>query len=348
MLRWLALAGSFAAPLSATAHHSMSMFDRSSPMTLDGVVTRYEWANPHVYVFVDVAADAGKRIVWAVEGQPPTILKRQGWSEDTLTVGDHVVVDVFGPKDSRRNIALGRVVHKADGTRLSMSFDAAALSKAGPVPPSTAIGLSGTWSTVLAPSVARPFLVGPVPRPDLNLKTRFDWSLTEKGRQAVESFRQESMLPGIECIPYTSPFLMVIPGIKTIDVGDNLVRIRSEFEGVERTVHMRERSHDGAAVSRQGHSIGRWEDGVLVIDTRGFSDHAAGNAVGLPSSASKHLVERLQLNPDGRSLTYRFQLEDPEYLAEPVTGEVQWAYEPGATYSPAACNLDDARRFIGE
>ena len=94
----------------------------------------------------------------------------------------------------------------------------------------------------------------------------------------------------------------------------------------------------------------------IVVDVFGPKDsrrniasgHAAGNAVGLPSSASKHLVERLQLNPDGHGLTYRFQLEDPEYLAEPVTGEVQWAYEPGATYSPAACNLDDARRFIGE
>jgi hypothetical protein len=67
----------------------------------------------------------------------------------------------------------------------------------------------------------------------------------------------------------------------------------------------------------------------------------------LPSSTRKHLVERFFLNPDRESLTYRFELEDSEYLAAPVVREVEWVYQPAFTYAPAACDPENARRFLG-
>jgi hypothetical protein len=336
----------------ASAHHGQSLFERQSQITLDGIVTRYEWANPHVYVYVELEDDSGDRAVWEVEGQPPTILKRQGWSPDTLQVGDHVIVNAFPPRNPIRRIALGVTLETANGDRLALGFNPQLLSDTNLPRKARADGLSGTWSTILERSVAMPILVGPAARQDLpnddERRNRLNWDLTEQGLQSVEEFRQESMLPGIECTPYPSPFLMVLPDVKVIEVEDDVVRIRSEFEGIERTVHMNVDSHDRAEFSLQGHSIGRWDGAALVVDTSHFAEHRVGNAMGVPSSTSKHLVERLSLNADGVTLTYRFELEDPEYLASPVTGEIRWTYAPDMTYAPEECDLENARRFIGD
>ena len=85
---------------------------------------------------------------------------------------------------------------------------------------------------------------------------------------------------------------------------------------------------------------------MLIVDTSHFGDHRNGNARGLSSGSRKHLVERFELDADGKSLTYRFELEDLEYLAAPVTGEMRWAYRPDLEFAPIACELDNARRFI--
>lgn len=352
MLRCLPLVGLMGLCAPAEAHHGQSLFDRQSQITLEGVVTRYEWANPHVYVYVEIEDDSGERVVWEVEGQPPTILKRQGWLPDTLEAGERVSVTAFPPRDPTRRIGLGVTLQQSNGDRLALGFNPELLSDAGLAESAGANGLSGTWSTVLEQAVAMPILVGPVARPDLpdadRRRNLFSWELTESGARSVEAFNQESMLPGIECTPYPSPFLMVLPDVKVIEVESDIVRIRSEFEGVERIVRMDVGSHDGASFSLQGHSIGRWDGATLVVDTTHFAEHRVGNAMGVPSSTGKHLIERFTLNSDGESLTYHFELEDPEYLASPVTGEVQWTYAPHLTYAPAECDLENARRFIGD
>lgn len=352
MLRLLSVAALLSVCIAARAHHGQSAFDRRTQITLDGIVTRYEWANPHVYVYVAVESDGGDTVVWEVEGQPPTILKRQGWAPDTLEPGDRVVVTAYPPRDATRSAALGVSLEAPSGRRLALGFNPQLLSNADSPSSAKADGLSGTWSTILEQSVAMPLLVGPVARPDLaNADQRsnfFTGLLTEAGRRAAEEFRQESMLPGIECTPYSSPFLMVLPDLKVIEVENDVVRIRSEFEGIERTVHMGMSSHDGAVASLQGHSIGQWDGDVLVVDTTNFTPHRVGTAMGVPGGTRKHLIERLSLNSDRESLTYSFELEDPEYLMRSVTGEVQWAYAPDATYAPADCDLENARRFIGE
>jgi hypothetical protein len=345
--RLLVLLGLFSIGAEAKAHHGQNLFDRESPIMLDGVVRRFEWANPHVYVYVEAESDSGESVVWEVEGQPPTILKRQGWSPDTLEVGDPVIVTAFPPRDPARRIALGVELRVPNGDRLALGFNPQLLSAAERFGSSQAEGLSGTWSTILERSVAMPILVGPVARPDLPGRPDFDWELTEQGLRAAEEFQQESMLPGIECTPYPSPFLMVLPDVKVIEIENDVVRIRSEFEGIERIVYMDVESHDGAALSLQGHSIGWWEGDTLVVDTTHFSAHRVGNAMAVPSSTRKHLVERFSLNADGESLTYRFELQDPEYLATPVTGEVRWTYARDSTYAPAQCDVENARRFIG-
>ena len=72
-----------------------------------------------------------------------------------------------------------------------------------------------------------------------------------------------------------------------------------------------------------------------------------GNGAGLPSGARKHLVERFALNADG-GLAYSFELDDPDYLRERVTGTTQWLYRPDVEYVATPCDRDNAKRFLAE
>jgi hypothetical protein len=106
-------------------------------------------------------------------------------------------------------------------------------------------------------------------------------------------------------------------------------------------------THDGAEASVHGHSIGRWDGGTLVVDTAQFAPHRLGNGAGLPSGARKHLVERFALNAAG-GLDYSFELEDPEFLKQRVTGTTQWLYRPDVEYVATPCDRDNAKRFLAE
>jgi hypothetical protein len=170
--------------------------------------------------------------------------------------------------------------------------------------------------------------------------------MTPKGAAAAKRFDERKMHPGAQCVPNPAPVLMITPDLKRITKGDGVILIDGEFDGAQRTIHMNLSTHDGARASIQGHSIGRWEARTLVIDTTRFADYALGNGYGLPSGARKHLVERLTPAADGRSLTYHFEMTDPEYLAVPVKGDVQWVFRPNVNYAPLKCNLENARRYI--
>jgi hypothetical protein len=86
--------GVMLAATSALAHHSFSSeYDASKPVTLTGVVTKVEWLNPHVYFYINVKDESGKTVNWALEMGAPSGLQRQGWTRNTLKVGDTVKVE---------------------------------------------------------------------------------------------------------------------------------------------------------------------------------------------------------------------------------------------------------------
>ncbi len=183
---------------------------------------------------------------------------------------------------------------------------------------------------------------------DLKVEEQLDedkLALTPKGRTAHKHFDERTMHPGARCVPYSAPVFMVTPDLKRIRRNDKVVLIDGEFDAAQRTIHMDTERHDGAPVSNQGHSIGHWEESTLVIDTRQFSPSPVGNAYGVPSGAGKHLIERLTPAADGKSLTYHFELSDPEYIATTVKGDVRWIFSPTATYAPDKCDPENARHF---
>ena len=107
-----------AATAPVRAHHSFAaQYDRGKPVTLKGTVTKVEWANPHIYFYLDVKTPDGKVEQWAVEGGAPNSLYRSGWRKDSLQAGNVVTVDGWLAKDGSK-LANMRAVVLADGRQV--------------------------------------------------------------------------------------------------------------------------------------------------------------------------------------------------------------------------------------
>jgi Family of unknown function (DUF6152) len=105
---------------SALAHHSNSAFDPDKVVVLTGTVTQWKWTNPHVWIFLSVDDGNGGKTEWEIEGRPPGILARSGWSPKTFKPGDVITVD-FSPARDGSHTGLTTRVTLADGTVLSQA-----------------------------------------------------------------------------------------------------------------------------------------------------------------------------------------------------------------------------------
>ena len=111
-------------PLLATAHHSFAAFDSASEKTLVGVVKEFQWTNPHSWIQLNVADESGKVVEWAIEGNSPNILVRQGYTSKSVKGGDRVTVVVHPLKDGSAGGSLVRIT-LPDGKVLGSSAAAA-------------------------------------------------------------------------------------------------------------------------------------------------------------------------------------------------------------------------------
>jgi hypothetical protein len=95
------IAGGFMmAAVPMLAHHSFSAeYDRAKTVQLKGAVTKVEWMNPHARFYLDVKGDDGKTTNWEFELGSPNGLMRQGWTRNSLKVGDVVSVNGSQAKD---------------------------------------------------------------------------------------------------------------------------------------------------------------------------------------------------------------------------------------------------------
>ena len=106
------------AGMPLAAHHSFAAeFDANKRVTLKGVVTKVEWSNPHTYFYVDVKGESGAVVNWAFETAGPNTLSRQGWSRQSLKIGDQVTVVGYQARDGLP-IASAREVVLSDGHRV--------------------------------------------------------------------------------------------------------------------------------------------------------------------------------------------------------------------------------------
>lgn len=104
---------------SVYAHHSFAAeYDGTKPVKVTGIVKRVEWANPHIWFYVEGKDDvSGRTAVWGFSGGPPGMLARRGIRRDVLKIGDTVQVEGFLARDGSANASGGRVTF-ADGRQV--------------------------------------------------------------------------------------------------------------------------------------------------------------------------------------------------------------------------------------
>ncbi len=306
----------------ASAHHSNSIFDLTSTVNLQGTVSRYVWANPHIYVYVEVTDDTGSVVEWLIEADPTPMMTRNGWSPTTLNPGDPVSVRANPDRNSERPHAILLSLVKSDGVLLTRRSNGRASSVG-------ATGLAGVWDAL-----------GGFSTRTINTGTP-----TTSGA-AAQAVYVEADNPVSVCVPYASPNIARAPYLNEIDIQGDTIFIRSEFFNVERTIYLDGRGHpENGERTNQGHSIGTWEGDVLVVDTTLFTDDRTGNGRGIPSGPQKHAVERYELSEDGRRLLIEYVIEDPEYLLSPTTGNNFWDYAPDREMLPFPCDPQNAALY---
>jgi hypothetical protein len=170
------------------------------------------------------------------------------------------------------------------------------------------------------------------------------WPVTPEGRAA-----QAKLIADGLCYVEPIPFLAVLDELRTIEIGKDAVVMRFDNSGdhVVRTIQMVAAHPANVQPSLQGHSIGKWEGDTLVIDTIAFEPNPSGLGINVPSSAGKHLVERLTLTAERTRLRYEATVEDPVYLTGPGTLAMQWDHRPDLEFSQdvAPCDPEVAARY---
>ena len=94
---------SMAPPLSA--HHSRAMFDVDTFISVEGVITKVEWKNPHMWVTLDVPTSDGQTESWGFEGSGAASMVASGISPQILKVGNRVKIIAHPPRDDSQRTA---------------------------------------------------------------------------------------------------------------------------------------------------------------------------------------------------------------------------------------------------
>jgi uncharacterized protein DUF6152 len=310
----------------ASAHHSISMFDTTQEILIEGKVSRFDWVNPHMYLVVETTGPDGKPALIEGEGLGVTQALVDGLDRDALKPGTPVVVRANPNRGGWGKQVRIQDVTTQDG--VIHPFYAANRRTRALTP---AESIEGHWAPARAALGAA-------------FGAMAQWPVTPAAR-AVQA---ELAADGI-CSPEPTPVLSILDELRMIEVGENEVVLRFDNTGdhVERIVHMGAQHPANVQPSLHGHSVGRWEGQTLVIDTIGFEPNLSGIALNVPSSAGKHTVERLTLTEDRLRLRYEVTVEDPMYLAGPATLTQQWDHRPDLEFSQntGACDPEVANRY---
>ena len=329
---------------SVSSHHSDAGLDMASVVTFEGSVTEFTWRNPHIYFTVEARDGSGQQVEWIVQMGSTNTVTSMGWTRESLLIGDLVTVGVHAAH-SGRPYGLLDSIEKEGGVILPTSRDSVSAEPrlAEPEVTVSTRALDGLWMAKSSELVSYSggfdgFFIA-------NLE------LTEKGRDARAAYDPLSLEnPEATCVGRPTPSMLASSHLYPIEIifnDDETIVIRTDYWDETRTVYMDGRGHpDRSERFQTGHSIGSWDGDTLVVDVTNFADHRSPYQIGVPSGARKHVVERYRLIENGTRIAVEFTLEDPEYIAEPMTHSRELIYSPHLQSQPFDCDPETTRRFV--
>ena len=348
-------------PAIVMAHHSRSNFDTDTVLEFHGTITEYSWRNPHTFATLAVTDESGEMKELLLELNSVSVLTRQGWTRDTLKVGDEVTVFANPDHNSDKNLYYSNYFVLPDGQLIASSGGNA--PDVIPRAPRREIDrtarsddFSGLWVIANSRFNRRGGNQPDAPTPERNAISlggqvqATGLPLTELGRTELDKWDAEDN-PFFSCISKTPPSITSVLGAhKIIREGDERIIIRHEILDVERIIHMNVTEHDAdVEPSHLGHSIGWFDGETLVVDAAAFAPTKWGIGTGVSSSEQKHVVERYTLIEEGNKIKYEFTIEDPVYLSEPVTLSQTLSLDPTYPWQEEyACDPEASSRHIVE
>jgi hypothetical protein len=325
---------------------SSATYDSSRQVKLTGIVTKIEWANPHAFFFVNVKDAAGTVSNWALEFGNPLDLEKDGWTRNSLHIGDTVNVEGIPARVPGRQAFAKSVTLAKTGKRLFAVVPkkpAAAAHEPTPRWPDGQVrlgpppGKKGYWGAASANALID-ITAGKIAMNDegllRNLSDADRVAPFQPWAKAVYEYRQRSLLrddPLTRCLPPGGPRQFQMPnGFQFIEQRE-LGRILVLLGGADRNwrvIYTDGRSQgqaDEVVRGYYGNSVGKWEKDTLVVDVIGFNEHFWFANGGLPHTEALHLTERFA-RPDLSTLKYEVTVDDPRTYTRPWKGgwNIQW------------------------
>lgn len=313
------------------AHHGTAgQFDSSKMVELSGVISDIAFVNPHSYVYVDVIDENGAVRTWNCELRASSVMKRSGWKEEMFATGTKV--DIVGVASRREETGCYVESISFNGGPVYERYAQIPKNQKQPQvrrPTLTPWGvpyIGGDWA-------AKQRLVGAISGPNAKATSGApkgqpgvrlgNIKLTRAGEAAVakaQALVSDGITGRLDCSPrdFFSDWTFDQASNSIIQEEDKIT-LKYGFMDTVRTIYLDMDEHpQQMRPSWAGHSIGRWEDGVLVVDTQGFTESFSSKGI---HSDQFHTTERFTIDAKTGSLTRRYTGEDPLYWENKVTGE---------------------------
>lgn len=295
--------------------------------------------SPHAFFYVDATDENGVVQNWEVELASVVHLRRMGIDQSTFEPGDTITVAAWPNRVPGRSLVYGISYITEDGDVFGEHPDLAANSNSD-VDSDSLQGIAavtGRWSS---------------PIPTFNRQEALP--LNEAGSLAAASYDPQ-LSPATTCEPTTIPDLQLAPYLTDIQIEADEVIFRHEVYGITRTIPLNAPAAQVEPTGYMGMASARIDGDELVIESSGYpvsrwglssAAQSKGGPFDVPSSAQKKVVERYSVSENGQVLTLTYSLDDPAYLTEVYTGQINMnrAADDVVMY-PYECEVDSAKRF---
>ncbi|NNC63838.1 MAG: hypothetical protein HKN84_03550 [Gammaproteobacteria bacterium] len=331
----LACAAALIAAPGLSHHATAPAYDMGQIIELTGEITEVSWRNPHIHLTLQTGDEGGDVGTWDLETNSVSVVSRFGVSADLVAPGTRVRVAGSPGRVNERSLWLTNVLLE-DGREVlfgsaylprwsEQTVGAADTRGAITADVTGSLGIFRVWTSIGGGGAL----------------WNDSYPFTPEAAAVRAAFDPVRDDPTLNCALKGMPLIMEQPyPMEFVDEDDEILLRLEEYDTVRRIAMTDHESVRARPASLLGNSTGRWEDGVLVVETTGI-DYPWFNKTGIPQSEAVHIVERYALNADGSRLEYEMTVTDPVTFTEPVVLTKSWGYRPNDEVRPYECAPDN-------